>query len=244
LDVLRADAGTPYIALKKRGAALSRSEVLVFCDSDVRYEPGWLEALLSPFRDPAVRVVAGETTSPISGPYSLAFALTFHFPRPSGERALAPSPIYWANNFAARRELLEQIPLSDPGELYRGQNLIHGLALARGGQTVWRQPAARASHAVPPPGRILQRYFTLGRDSVHVARLARDGDGPPFLEVMAPDRKSGGRLGRILGRIRQLASREPARLLLLPPALPIIAAFGVCYFLGRRAAMREMAARA
>jgi hypothetical protein len=136
-----------------------------------------------------------------------------------------------------RRALLERLPIPDPPELYRGQNLLHGTALAGGNHVIWRQPLARASHAMPPPSRVLARYFTLGRDSVFVARHARAGRAR--LAVMAPD-TSTGRLGRIAGRIRQIAAREPLSLLSLPFALPIIAVFAIAYFAGRRSAGTEI----
>src|SRR5262249_50533735 len=99
LTILRVDPGTTYVGLKTHGAGLSTSDVIIFCDSDVRYEPGWLDALLSGFRQqPGAAIVGGETTTPIGGPYSLAVGLTFNFPRFSGDSDLVPAPMYWANN--------------------------------------------------------------------------------------------------------------------------------------------------
>lgn len=68
--------------MKGHSAQLVTSDVLVLCDSDCRYQQGWLENILAPFQDgPDVHSVAGGTTTRflhhISAPYSLAVALTF-----------------------------------------------------------------------------------------------------------------------------------------------------------------------
>jgi GT2 family glycosyltransferase len=43
-----------FAAACRQGADQARGEFLVFLNQDVRAEPGWLEALLEPFRDPTV----------------------------------------------------------------------------------------------------------------------------------------------------------------------------------------------
>jgi hypothetical protein len=234
LTVVRAEPGTAYVALKTRGASLSKSDVIIFCDSDVRYEPGWLDALLSAFRErPEAQIVGGETTTPIRGPYSLAFALTFNFPRFSGERALAPCPMYWANNVAIRRTLIEHAPIPDPAALYRGQNLVHGAQLARRGLTIWRQPTARAVHIVVPPAEVARRYMILGRDSATLARLGRDRSGRSPLVAMPPDRSEDGQIAKLLARVRQVIRANPRHGALLPLAAPIVASLAACYVAGK-----------
>jgi glycosyltransferase involved in cell wall biosynthesis len=242
LTVARAEPETLYIGQKARGAALSDSEIIVFCDADIRYEPGWLDALLSPFSErPDIDIVGGETTTAIRGPYSLAIALTFVFPRFSGETDLAPSPTYWANNVAIRRTVLESSPIPDPAALYRGQNILHSLDLARSGRTIWRQPRARAQHIVLAPRMIVPRYHTLGRDSLSVARLTREASGHSYLAAMAPDESGGNRLRKLAGRARQVARAAPLDLAWLPLALPVVGLFAICYLAGRLSGGAEAA---
>jgi len=234
LTILRVDAGTTYVELKARGASLSKSDVVIFCDSDVRYEPGWLDALLCGFQQqPDALIVGGETTTPIGDPYSLAVALTFNFPRFSGDRDLVPSPMYWANNVAIRRPLLEQAPIPDPAMLYRGQNLVHGLELGRRGLTIWRQPLARAVHIVIPPAEIIRRYLVLGRDAANLARLTRDPLGRRGPVAMPPDRSEASQIGKLFGRILQVVRANPRHAALLPLAAPIVVFLVACYFAGR-----------
>lgn len=234
LTVLHADAGASYIELKLAGALETNSEVIVFCDGDVRYEEGWLAAMLEGFQKrPDADLIAGETTTPISGPFSLAFALTFNFPRLTGESELSASATYWANNVAARRRTLERIPLPDPSELFRGQNLIHTNRILAQSGVILRQPKARAWHAVLPPSEIIQRYYKLGRDAKAIRAITAKESGKPYLGAMAPDRPGTSVFGRLGDRFAQLLQTQPKHLLWLPIALPILGVMGLAYMCGR-----------
>ena len=57
--VLRPAGGLRYYALKNLGAQLCEQPVVVFLDSDVVPEPGWLRRLLEPFARRDVEVVGG-----------------------------------------------------------------------------------------------------------------------------------------------------------------------------------------
>ena len=241
LTIVRAEAAASYIELKLAGALKTNSEVIVFCDGDIRYEAGWLAALLDGFRErPDADLIAGETTTPITGPYSLAFALTFNFPRFTGESELAATTTYWANNLAARRALMARIPLPDPAELYRGQNLVHTARILREAGVILRQPKARGWHAVVPPSEIIQRYYMLGRDAACIRTITARESGRPYLGAMAPDLPGQGVFGRVVGRLRQIAHTQPASLFFLPLSLPILTVMGGAYVLGRMFGPRQI----
>ncbi len=234
LTIVRADAGTSYSALKMAGALETQSDIVVFCDSDVQYEAGWLAALLQAFHErPDADVIAGETTTPVSGPYTLAFALSFNFPRFSGESRLAASTTYWANNVAARRTTLTRIPLPDESTMFRGQNLLHANRILTQAGVILRQPLARAWHSVLPPSEIIQRYYKLGRDAAMIRAITTQESGRPHLGAMAPDRSGTGVVGRLIDRLRQLRRSQPSALLWLPMALPALAIMGAAYLAGR-----------
>jgi len=57
--ILRPAGGLRYYALKNLGAQLCEQPVVVFLDSDVVPEPGWLRRLLEPFARRDVEVVGG-----------------------------------------------------------------------------------------------------------------------------------------------------------------------------------------
>ncbi len=239
LALVPATVGSGYIALKQQGAATVRSEVIVYCDGDVSYAPGWLEALLTTMAEhPDADVVAGETTTPITGPYSLAVALTFNFPRFSGEEAPAAATSYWANNVAMRRTTLERFPIPDPAALFRGQCRLHARDIVQGGGRIIRVPRARGLHAVIPPHEGWQRYVHLGRDAGTIRRLGDDGRGGAYLPVMSPDRGGDGPLVKLLRRVGQVARTQPWALCWLPLALPVVAGLGAAYVLGRVSAAR------
>ena len=72
--------GTGYEELKMAGANASSGELIVFADGDCLYENGWLEALLTPFSDPSVAMVGGETAIDSAGPYGLGVSIASSFP--------------------------------------------------------------------------------------------------------------------------------------------------------------------
>jgi len=234
LTIRQLEHAASYGGMKGSSAGLVTSDIVVLADSDCRYQAGWLQQILAPFRErPDVQMVTGETTTPIDGPYSLAIALTFVFPRFSAEDAVVPSKTYWANNVAVRRALLERMPVPDPQLLYRGQNIVHSQAASAAGYTIWRQPKARALHALPKREEFPRRYYRMGRDSVNIARLARDASGQVYRGDMEPDCQSGGWLRKLAGRLRTIRTENPHHLLYLPLALPILFFGAACYYTGR-----------
>jgi GT2 family glycosyltransferase len=234
LTIRPLQSSASYGGMKNRSAQLVTSEVVLLCDSDCRYEPGWLQQILAPFREQSdVEIVSGETTTPIDGPYSLAIALTFVFPRFSGDQAIAPSRTYWANNVAVRRVLLERMPVPDPPQLYRGQNIVHSQGASAAGFTIWRQPRARALHALPMRSEFPRRYYRMGRDSVNIARLARGASGEPYRGDMEPDCQTGGRFEKLAARFRLIRAENPRWLPYLSLALPVMLAGAACYHAGR-----------
>jgi glycosyltransferase involved in cell wall biosynthesis len=47
-------------AARNKGIRAAKGDIIVFTDADCRPEPQWLEALIQPFSDPSVGIVAGE----------------------------------------------------------------------------------------------------------------------------------------------------------------------------------------
>ena len=80
---------------------------------------------------------------------------------------------------------------------------------------------------------MVQRYFKLGRDAAGVRHITSTESGSAYLGAMAPDRAGTGVLGRLRGRMVQLARTQPGWLLALPLALPVIAVMGAAYVAGR-----------
>jgi len=157
--------GGSYYELKNRGAAEARGEIVVFLDSDVVAEPGWLNAILAPFENPQTLCVAGESYIDPADSYSRAFGLFWLFPLRQENGLLRPAPRFWANNVAFRRAVIQQYPFPAIENTSRGACLSLAEELARSGITIWCTNAARVSHPPPRWGRhFVLRALAQGRD--------------------------------------------------------------------------------
>ena len=177
----RIDPELEYYQAKMRGVELTTGEVIVLFDSDCLYNAEWLASLLAPFAREDVQMVAGETSLKVTGPYDLAMALTYIFPRytrrdykavdPTAD--IQPTSGYFCNNVAFKRSLLADFPIPGNLPLYRGNCVIHAHQLAANQHTIWQQPKSRAFHA-PPNGlsHFVSRFLMLGYDALCVSRFA------------------------------------------------------------------------
>jgi len=220
ISVRSAPMGTGYYKAKMLGAALATGDIVVYCDSDCTYEPNWLDNLLRPFsQNSEVQVVAGETRTGGWGPYGTAMAMTYIFPRYSGETAIAPTSQYFLNNVAFRRDFLLENPMPLDLPLYRGNCAIHACNLRSSGQRIWKQPLARATHA-PPNGvsHFFWRFLLIGHDYYWQKQI--------LAETQARDPVSGlqGKLQVFDDRVGKLFAENPRHFLYLIFALPIMLA--------------------
>ena len=160
---------------KTLGAERASGDIIIFLDSDVVPEPGWLEALLTPFASCDAQIVAGATSVERSGLYSTAMALGWIFPMPPEDRSIGQARIFYANNVAFRREMMAvmRFPRADQ---YRVQV---GVVQRRLAESVYRylsSPTAAVLH--PPPrglGGFVTRALWCGYDSA--TAVPRGGAG-------------------------------------------------------------------
>jgi hypothetical protein len=152
----------------------------------------------------------------------LAIALTFVFPRFSHEDKLTPAVDYCANNMAVRKSFCESMPFPVGLPLYRGQNVVHANQLRESQHEIWREPRARALHALPEPSHLIPRFLLFGRDMVTLARLAGDRSGRLYRRGAAPSPKLIGRTRHFVERARSIFAEDPRRLVYAPLALPIV----------------------
>jgi len=233
LRLQRVDAGLTYGDQKSISIAAPRAEVVVVADPDCVYEPGWLRAHLEAFAsDAAVGAVAGETTIAIRGPFTLAAALFFFFPRFSGGTAPAPARGFYLNNVAFRRDVVERHPIPFGLPVRGGQNVIYSRLLESAGVRIARHPRARAFHAPPEDLWMAMRiHFWTGRDTLRYDRLAAPRD--PFSGDYEPYGPPRGRAGKLVLRLRDIAREQPAMLAWLPVAAPIVGAVVASFLAGR-----------
>jgi hypothetical protein len=228
---------TDYGDQKSLAASVASGEVVVFVDSDCLYQPGHLASFLNGFASrPDVEVLAGETAVTITGPFSLAMALVFFFPRFSYATEVAPSRGFYGNNVAFRRDVLLRCPFPSGLPIYRGQNVVYSRHLHAAGIRIWRQPRARSDHSLPESMWIaIRRFFWTGQDTCRLARLRLASDSPAqasFIGDFEPYEREGGRVRKVLGRLRAIARQQPLMLLLLPVALPVALVCVASFFAG------------
>lgn len=173
-----ATEGGGYYAQKNRGAELAANELVLFLDSDVVPEPGWLAALLGTFADPAVAVACGNTYVEPEDFAAKAFALFWFFPLRSTlppDAAPAESEYFFANNVVFRRDLFLRYRFPELPML-RGQCVALARRLRQDGHRILVVGGARVSH--PPPNgasHFVRRALCEGHDAVQQDRLRGGG---------------------------------------------------------------------
>ena len=219
--------GTRYFEAKLAGAAQASGEVLVFCDADNVYLPGWLESIVLPFADPTMQVVTGETSVNPTNLLGTLFALTFFFPPFTYETELTEDLTYFGNNVAFRRSFLQQNPIPTGLPLLRGNDFVHSVRLRRQGHKVWRQPLAKAFHDPPASFHELWlRYLARGSDRLEIWRLTHEAAGlhirqPGFRGVLwASFRVVFNRIGEFIRRLVSVVRQSPRSLIYYPLAIP------------------------
>lgn len=220
-----------YYEMKNHGAGEAAGGILVFLDSDAIPEPGWLEALLAPFADPAIDVVAGQTYIQADSTYSKAFALWWFFPLRAPAETVRPAEDFFANNVAFRRTTFLAHPFTPIRGTARGACLELAATLRDAGISIWNAPAARVAHPAPRGW----RHFTLralaqGRD-----RLPRERGWKATVAG------SAARLAHHLavGFVRTIRGRRHVALPLaaVPSAMALCCGYYGLYFAGELAAL-------
>jgi hypothetical protein len=158
-----ATQGLRYYQLKHEGARRSRGGLLLFVDSDVLPEPGWLRALVASFDDPGVQVVMANTYVESDSLYGQTFALAWYFPLRSESGPPVRTMKSFVNSIAFRRDVYERHPFPRDREQYIGQCRSLVEALRRDGIDVYMNPSARVAH---PPPTFIRSAFINGHDAV------------------------------------------------------------------------------
>ena len=154
-----------YYEQKNHGARSTTGDIVVLLDSDVVPEPDWLEKILAAMEDPGIQVVCGSTYVECTSFYDRAFALFWLFPLRTETDALEEVGMFFANNVAFRRRVIEDNPFPDL-ETFRGQAGALSKMLAGKGIAVIRHQGARCAHPAPNGlGHFVNRALCEGHDA-------------------------------------------------------------------------------
>ena len=156
--------GLRYYDQKNYGFGHTDTELVIFLDSDVIPQEGWLHALLSSFDDPEVQVAYGNTFMTYSNLYERAFALFWFFHLREKQAGMRPSHYFFANNVAFRRETFAAHPFPRL-ESFRGQCVALARSLEEAGITIYCNTGASVEHPPPVDGELfIWRALSAGYD--------------------------------------------------------------------------------
>lgn len=189
--------GLEYYEQKNFGAEQSDSDLIVFLDSDVIPEPGWLAGLLEAFQNPDVQVVCGNTYVSPEDFYSKAFALFWFFPMRAEGDELRRTDNFWANNVAFRRETFEAFRFPT-ATTFRGQCGSLKDNLRESGIDIFLREGSRVSH--PPPNG-LRHFVSRGICEGYDAMIDRPPDKRSAASLVTPAKNCVRAVGWSLKRI-------------------------------------------
>jgi len=187
--LLRNDAPQGPAAARQAGWQATNRPIILFLDTDISAEPGWLAPLLAHLADPTVGAVAPRVRCrPDAGPRWLKAYEAARSPLDLGERAapVRPGtrvPYVPSATLAVRREALESVGGFDTS-LHTGEDVDLTWRLDARGWRVRYEPASVVSHPNRPTLRSwIRQRVTYGTSAAALAR--RHGD------KVAPLRVSG-----------------------------------------------------
>lgn len=227
--VLRVEevSGKHYYELKNEGVKLANGEIIVFLDSDVIPEDGWLVNVVRPFyENTEIQVLAGNSYIDYEDVYSKAFALSWFFDLRLQERDISiRNTGFYANNVAFRKEVIAKYPFPEmPVGVTRGSCYMLYKQLERAGIPVWTNTAAQVSHPAPNGfSHFYTRALAEGRDHFLT-------DQPDFLDFFRNSYLA--RIRRSINRIIQHRKEVNLPLWQTPVAIGIMTAYYSLYLMG------------
>jgi hypothetical protein len=222
--------GENYFGLKNEGARRAHGDLVIYLDSDVIPQPGWLNTLIGSFADAQVSVVASRAFVRPQSLFSRTVALTWFFELPPSHQELRAAEQFHANGVAFRRNVILAHPFPKcPGQS-RGAGWELFIELAAAGIKVYEHTGALLDHP-PPLG--LWNY----------CRRARIHGSDDRLSICRRLGSRSGRLGRSIERTCKKWLRAISRLwhlgehvglkrLMFPAAVAQVTLYFGCYMAG------------
>ena len=143
------DHNLTYYQMKHQGAMAATGNMLIFLDSDVIPEEGWLDALLNAALEPDVKIVCGNTYIESNGLIGKTFAAFWFFPLRSERSDLEQNVQCYANNLACSNEFYRLHPFTDIPGTNRGVLSVMKRQLEEQGIYMHRCHSAQVAHPAP-----------------------------------------------------------------------------------------------
>ncbi|MEM0962008.1 MAG: glycosyltransferase family 2 protein [Bacteroidota bacterium] len=218
-----------YYDMKNAGAEEATGDYILFLDSDVVPEPGWLDGILGPLARDYVDAVGGYCYIDPEGLVGRAFTLSWFFDPPASGGGIRQTRVLFANNMVLSRELFlrYQFPPMAEGVCRRScVTLSH--TMVDDGVGLYKNPKARISHPAPNGlSHILTRAMSEGRDN-----LFFDYGDPQTAPVGDLVRRYRQKLGKARSRIRTYGDHIGLSRMEVPLVYAIAGSYYTTYLIG------------
>ncbi len=221
--------GLEYYALKNFGADLAGGDILLFLDSDVHPEPGWLAHLLGTLARPDIHAVLGQPYVAPTGVFAAAFALGWTYQLRDEVGRLEPCKKVYANNIAFRGDTFRAARFPSLDRRTRGASSILAQHLESVGRPIWINTRARVDH--PPPSgfrHLAVRALAHGRDTY----MKTSEDRRTLRGLVESQARPARRLARGLSRTARHWRSVGLRPWQVPAAVAIFGAYYALFSLG------------
>lgn len=164
--------GLHYYEMKNLGSKHCSNDLILFTDSDVIPDEGWIVGFLESFKIPKISVVGGNTYVSLNTLFEKSLALIWFSP-PLDEK-IYERPDFSANNVAFSRKIFESHPYPFLSQ-FHGQCSALVNELLSHDIKIFRQPRCKVVHPMPTTVREFVTWaFSQGLDFVAKRRLVKN----------------------------------------------------------------------
>lgn len=158
--------GVPYYSKKMVAALNTEADILVYCDSDCRYEDSWLDALVTPLLEEQADLTFGATFAQLSPSLiERACAIAWFFPLGTDDPIYIEKPRFYANNCAITKKTIVSCPIPrHHGSRSHGGTWIR-LIKESGRRTLFVEKATSFHKQYESLWALGKRAWLLGKDS-------------------------------------------------------------------------------
>ncbi|RIW13643.1 glycosyltransferase [Algoriphagus lacus] len=155
-----------YFELKNEGTKLAEGRKILFVDSDIIPEDGWLDKIMEAHASCPGDLVSGLTHIGSDSFLERAFSVNWFFPFPDDNQNLNQVSIIHSNNFMVDRVIMLKFPYPKmPEGMTRGSDLFLWKQMQQNGIRLFVHQGARATHPIPNGwSHFFNRGLAEGRD--------------------------------------------------------------------------------